>query len=243
MGNGVFRRIKGSTREWIHGKGHSGQDYIPLPSSEYHLPHKIFLWDTNGEYIDCSYPNPIHGHFFGATRLIGARIQDVFSRTVSSRLIKAIAATQRTKREHQTHVQFERTNVAYETKVRCLPMQGGMVLGLVIDRMLKEHAKDFQMSSQHYSWMSHPCRPIAGQWLTPRQYQIVQEVLCGFKYEEIGEHLNITERTVKSHLQKIYSKFQVSNRFGLIVHLVQNATSPRLPHPNFTETAPTFNPE
>ncbi|MDH3504305.1 MAG: helix-turn-helix transcriptional regulator [Nitrospirota bacterium] len=58
--------------------------------------------------------------------------------------------------------------------------------------------------------------------MTLRQYHIAQEVRAGLTNVEIAGHLDITERTVKSHLQKIYRKLKVSNRYGLLTRLVED---------------------
>ena len=34
-------------------------------------PHKIFIWDKQGTYTDCVFPNPIYGHFLGGQRVKG----------------------------------------------------------------------------------------------------------------------------------------------------------------------------
>ena len=58
--------------------------------------------------------------------------------------------------------------------------------------------------------------------LTKRELDIVKLVSQGMKNKEIGRELQIAERTVKNHLQSIFSKLQVSNRLELAVFAIRN---------------------
>ena len=55
--------------------------------------------------------------------------------------------------------------------------------------------------------------------LTPREQQIAQKVLLGKQNKIIADELNITERTVKTHLSAIYKKAEVRNRLELSLAL------------------------
>jgi DNA-binding NarL/FixJ family response regulator len=48
--------------------------------------------------------------------------------------------------------------------------------------------------------------------LTKREIEILKLLAKGKTNQEIGAYLNISEETVKSHLQKIYRKLNVSSR-------------------------------
>lgn len=52
--------------------------------------------------------------------------------------------------------------------------------------------------------------------LTPREIEIIELIKAGHKYKEIAELLFISERTVTTHVQNVYSKMQVSNRISLL---------------------------
>jgi DNA-binding NarL/FixJ family response regulator len=51
--------------------------------------------------------------------------------------------------------------------------------------------------------------------LTPRELQIIHEVVGGQSNKEIGDRLGVAEPTVKHHLTSIYDKIGVSNRLEL----------------------------
>ncbi len=52
--------------------------------------------------------------------------------------------------------------------------------------------------------------------LTAREVEIIEFIKAGNKYKEIGELLFISERTVSTHVQNIYSKTKVSNKLSLL---------------------------
>jgi len=51
--------------------------------------------------------------------------------------------------------------------------------------------------------------------LTKREHQIVDGVARGLRNKEIAHHLNISEKTVKSHLNNIFQKLGLEGRFAL----------------------------
>ena len=51
--------------------------------------------------------------------------------------------------------------------------------------------------------------------LTTREWQITESVGQGLRNKEIARRLNISEKTVKSHLNNIFRKLQVDNRFAV----------------------------
>ena len=55
--------------------------------------------------------------------------------------------------------------------------------------------------------------------LTPRQREIAALLIAGGSRREIGEHLGISENTVKSAIREMYRKFEVTNRAEFIARL------------------------
>jgi DNA-binding NarL/FixJ family response regulator len=51
--------------------------------------------------------------------------------------------------------------------------------------------------------------------LTPREREVVQSINVGGKNKDIGNRLNITEKTVKRHLTSIFRKLNLSDRLEL----------------------------
>lgn len=58
--------------------------------------------------------------------------------------------------------------------------------------------------------------------LTERELEVVGLVSQGLKNKDIAGRLQIAERTVKNHLQSIFSKLQVSTRLELAVYAIHN---------------------
>jgi len=48
--------------------------------------------------------------------------------------------------------------------------------------------------------------------LTPREYELLEQLSKGLLYKEIGHELGITTGTVKQHIHKIYDKLEVNNK-------------------------------
>ena len=53
---------------------------------------------------------------------------------------------------------------------------------------------------------------MSGSELTSRELEVLQQIVAGKSNKEIGSHLNISEATVKSHINNILSKLGVTDR-------------------------------
>ena len=58
--------------------------------------------------------------------------------------------------------------------------------------------------------------------LTPREKEILALLKEGYTNKEIAEKLCISEKTVKSHLNNIFRRFNVSGRLQAIVYAIRN---------------------
>ncbi len=56
--------------------------------------------------------------------------------------------------------------------------------------------------------------------LTPREVEVLEQVVLGKTNKDIADALNITENTVKIHLRNILEKLHVQNRIQAAVHAV-----------------------
>jgi len=71
-------------------------------------------------------------------------------------------------------------------------------------------------------------RPAGQARLTPREEAIIARVALGDCNKDIARRLQITESTVKSHVQNIFSKLGVSSRLALaLLYLQQQAAAER----------------
>jgi len=58
--------------------------------------------------------------------------------------------------------------------------------------------------------------------LTPREVEVLEEVVTGATNKEIVERLHITENTVKIHLCNILEKLHVQNRIQAAVQAIRD---------------------
>ena len=58
--------------------------------------------------------------------------------------------------------------------------------------------------------------------LSNREIDVLKLVSVGMFNKEIGEHLNISERTVKNHLSNIFRKIDCSDRTSAAVFCIRN---------------------
>jgi DNA-binding NarL/FixJ family response regulator len=57
--------------------------------------------------------------------------------------------------------------------------------------------------------------------LTQREVQVLQLLVKGLANKQIGEHLNISEHTVKDHLKSVFGKLQVEDRTEAVTAAIQ----------------------
>lgn len=70
--------------------------------------------------------------------------------------------------------------------------------------------------------------PMAG--LTPREREILIEIARGHSNREIGQHLHLSEATVKVHVGRLLTKLNLRDRAQVIVHAYEH----RIVHPGKT---------
>lgn len=63
--------------------------------------------------------------------------------------------------------------------------------------------------------------------LSDREMDVLEEVAQGFGNAEIGQKLNLSEKTVRNHISTILDKLNLTNRVGLAVYAVQHHISER----------------
>lgn len=58
--------------------------------------------------------------------------------------------------------------------------------------------------------------------LTPREIEILEQTSKGLNYNQIGENLFISPKTVRKHLENIYQKLQVHSKLEAVQKAVKN---------------------
>ena len=72
-------------------------------------------------------------------------------------------------------------------------------------------------------------QPGGAEELTPREIEVLEQIVTGASNKEIGETLHITENTVKIHLRNILEKLHVKNRIQAAVHAVRQGLVGEVP--------------
>jgi len=60
--------------------------------------------------------------------------------------------------------------------------------------------------------MQQPQSNAKSLGITTRESQILDQLASGKNYQQISDHLNISIKTMKAHIYRIYQKLEVSNR-------------------------------
>lgn len=58
--------------------------------------------------------------------------------------------------------------------------------------------------------------------ITEREKSVIKLVCEGRRNKDIASRLSLSEQTVKAHLNRIYRKFNISNRSQLVAHAIKN---------------------
>ncbi|MFE3572671.1 response regulator transcription factor, partial [Bacillus subtilis] len=69
-------------------------------------------------------------------------------------------------------------------------------------------------------------RPARPSGLTPREAEILINVAWGRSNREIAKALGVSEKTVRNHVEHIYSKIGVKNRVGASLFATQHGMVP-----------------
>ena len=102
-------------------------------------------------------------------------------------------------------------------------VEGGSLLNQeVVGKFLRQLAADAQ---------TQPAAPLAAgvgpERLTPRELEVLQLIAGGLSNKEIGARLSVSVATVKTHLEHILQKLQVSDRTQAAVQAVTRGLLPR----------------
>ncbi len=192
-------------------------------------PEKVFIWDRKGNYLDCHFPNPVYGHFLGAEKLIGRRLQEVLPAKAAQTLQEGIDRALYHRQPSQVWITLTRKRVRYRVCIRMI-LSANVVLGWVNDIPVAQ--KTTQEPSP---------RQLAQTWekLSETQQHIVRNVVSGRSNKEIAQALGIKEGTVKFHLTNIFRNLNLESRVQLAVMGKSLGTTPPVQQPT-KRTSPSW---
>jgi DNA-binding NarL/FixJ family response regulator len=58
--------------------------------------------------------------------------------------------------------------------------------------------------------------------LSPRQAEVIQNLFSGFSDKQISRELKIAVPTVRTHLTRLFSRFDLQDRNELILHVIRH---------------------
>ena len=57
--------------------------------------------------------------------------------------------------------------------------------------------------------------------ISPRQSQVIEQLLCGLSDKQIAGELNIALPTVRTHISRLFSKLDVEDRTELVLYVMR----------------------
>lgn len=96
------------------------------------VPDKLFLWDSEGQYVCHYYLHPNLNHYVGPQGFLKKNVRDVLPKEMADRIIPAIRACFETQQCQICHLELPLNGLPYRQIVRLFP-NGDRVLGMVHD--------------------------------------------------------------------------------------------------------------
>ncbi len=78
----------------------------------------------------------------------------------------------------------------------------------------------FEQEIQNLTLSKDTLDKIAGSLITEKEFSIITSMVNGLDYEEIATGQDISKNTLKYHVKNIFRKFDVTNRAGLMQHIL-----------------------
>lgn len=174
-------------------------------------PQKIFVWDKQGNYLDCAFPNPLYGHFLGGQGLKGKNVRDVLDPQATSQLLEAMHRTMKSGKPVQINLALVASPSAYKTVV-CLFPFSEHIMGWINDYPLAEDVPKLLRSTTAARRHTNANPLIA---CSAREREVCALLCEGKANAEIACQIHVSERTVRFHLENLFRKCQVSSRVQL----------------------------
>jgi DNA-binding NarL/FixJ family response regulator len=103
------------------------------------------------------------------------------------------------------------------------PFSPGLAARLLVEFSRLSHSADDSM--QHESFASTKAETDQ-DGLTARQTEVLRLVADGLTYEEVGERLSLSERTVRFHMAEIIHRLHLQNRSQVLAYAGKHGLKP-----------------
>ncbi len=80
--------------------------------------------------------------------------------------------------------------------------------------------------AEHMRLFQQPTAPVSRTLLTPSEERVFWQVVQGFTNKEIGKRLQISPRTVQTHLSSIMTKLNLENRSQIVRYAFEQSYRP-----------------
>lgn len=122
--------------------------------------------------------------------------------------------------------------VAYQSALEPRPYREAMTPGQAMARLRarsRSGALDPECVEAVLATAGHPTtRPRRDDLLTPRECEVLALVSRGFTNREIADRLVLSEKTVRNHVERTYTKIGATNRVGASLYALQHGLAPLL---------------
>jgi DNA-binding CsgD family transcriptional regulator len=81
-------------------------------------------------------------------------------------------------------------------------------------------------TNEHMRLFQQPTAPVSRTMLTPSEERVFWQVVQGFTNKEIGKRLQISPRTVQTHLSSIMTKLNLENRSQIVRYAFEQSYRP-----------------
>ena len=146
-------------------------------------PHKIFVWDLTGVYLDCVYPNPQHGHFLQGTALIGKKLTEVFAHDIATEILSVIRSVLKTKKPTHRTIHFHTRKNTFHSHIRFFPFSN-VVVGFVVDTLVKKRGRPTKNQTAKDKILLD--NDVMDNSLSTREQEIIQWIHHGKTNKQIG---------------------------------------------------------
>ena len=106
------------------------------------LPDKIFLWNPDGKYLRCYYPNPKTKHYAGPDKILGHYIQEVLPGETGDRVLSVMRVAWLGNQMQVCTIQLPLEGVNHKVDIRFFP-NSHSIFGLVNDTIIPPTLTNF----------------------------------------------------------------------------------------------------
>ncbi len=174
-------------------------------------PHKIFLWNSQGVYVDCAFPNPVHGHFLGGDKIIGTSLSDAFAQPTSQRILHGLTEALLHQEQQEVVIDLQRGEILYQAMLCLFPMDHH-VMGWVTDHLAPRGAEPG--SSEQPLPLLLVDESLL-MMLTNQEKAVIKAFGQGQTNRTIADTLGISERMVQFHMYNLLHKLKLPSRARL----------------------------